>query len=272
MSFYSTRFFIIFVTSLFVWPFNFSYARQCSVHLNFGVIISPHHVRIVKQTKTHIQINDSKQLFVNGREIILTTEQEQLLEKFSQGIRQQIPEIVPIAIEGLNISLKTVNQVVASLTGENSVAQQQIQAKFDELKWRIRARFNQSTDHYYIALQDQNDFDDILTGEFEKEIEDTITDSLGTILNTVSLALISELDSSKYGSKYGSEMRVNNADTRITTISKGLNLTTSDRAKALDEKINIFCSQLKQLNNIEDTLHLSIPQIKAFNIIEISNE
>ncbi len=66
--------------------------------------------------------------------------------------------------------MKTVNQVVTSLTGENSVAQQPIQAEFDELKWRIRARFNQSTDHYYITLQDQNDFDDILTGEFKKKL------------------------------------------------------------------------------------------------------
>lgn len=169
MSFYSTRFVIIFMTSPLLWPLNFSYARQCSVHLNFGVVISPHHIRIVEQSKTHIQINDSKQLF-GGREIVLTTEQIQLLEKFSQGIRQQIPEIVPITTEGLNVSLKTVNQVVTSLTGENSVAQQPIQAKFDELKWRIRARFNQSTDHYYITLQNQNDFDDILTGEFTKKL------------------------------------------------------------------------------------------------------
>ncbi len=89
----------------------------------------------------------------------------------------------------------------------------------------------------------------------------------------VGLALISEIHSSEAdSSEYSNEMSVNNADTKITSIGKGLNLTTSDRAKALDEKINIFCSQLKQLNKIEETLHLSIPQIKVFNVIAISNE
>jgi hypothetical protein len=243
-----------------------SYAQQCSIHLNFGVIIDPNNIRIVEKSKTQLQINASKQLFIGGREIILSSEQTKLLGKFSYGIRQQIPEIVSIAIEGIDVSFKAVNQLVVGLTGENSEAQQKIRTKFDELKWRIRARFNQSTNNYFIAPQDLTDFDEILTGEFKQEIESMISGSIGTILETVGQSLLNDTNSNEYGS----EVRINTLDPKITNISKGFSLTKSNKAKALDNRISLFCSKLKELNKIEDELQSSIPEISGFNIIEIS--
>ena len=160
-----------------------AYAQQCSINLNYGVIIDPKHIRIVEKAKTQVQINNAEQLFIGGREIPLSSEQKQLLSSFSLGIRQQVPEIVSIAIEGVDIGLKAVNEVVAGLTGENSASQQKVQAKFEELKWRIRARFNQSANNYYIAPQDLNNLDEIFTGEFEQEIEAMISTSILSLIH-----------------------------------------------------------------------------------------
>jgi hypothetical protein len=245
-----------------------SYAQQCSIHLNYGVIIDPNNIRIVEKSKTQLQINESKQLFIGGREIILSSQQTKLLETFSLGIRQQIPEIVSIAIEGVDVSFKAVNQLVVGLTGENSEEQQKIRTKFEELKWRIRARFNQSTNNYYIAPQDLTDFDEILTGEFEQEIESMISGSIGTILETVGQSLLSDNNSNEYGS----EVRVNTLDPKLTNMNKDFILTKNHKAKALNDRISLFCKQLKKLNEIEDKLHIAIPEISGFNIIEISTE
>jgi hypothetical protein len=245
-----------------------SHAQQCSIHLNYGVIIDPNNIRIVEKSKTQLQINESKQLFIGGREIILSSQQTKLLETFSLGIRQQIPEIVSIAIEGVDVSFKAVNQLVVGLTGENSEEQQKIRTKFEELKWRIRARFNQSTNNYYIAPQDLTDFDEILTGEFEQEIESMISGSIGTILETVGQSLLSDNNSNEYGS----EVRVNTLDPKLTNMNKDFILTKNHKAKALDDRISLFCKQLKKLNEIEDKLHIAIPEISGFNIIEISTE
>ncbi|KGJ96282.1 YggN family protein [Colwellia psychrerythraea] len=244
-----------------------AYAQQCSINLNYGVIIDPKHIRIVDKGQTQVQINHSEQLFIRGREIALSIEQQQLLSKFSAGIRQQVPEIVSIAIEGVDIGLKAVNEVVAGLTGENSASQQKVQAKFDELKWRIRARFNQSANNYYIAPQDLNDFDEMFAGEFEQEIEAMISTSIGTILAAVGQSILSD-DSN---SEYGGETRITTFDKRFSNISKGLELEVSERAKALDKKAAIFCQQLIQLDAVEAQLHLAIPALKDYNLIETSN-
>ena len=241
-----------------------AYAQQCSINLNYGVIIDPKHIRIVDKGKTQVQINDTKQLFIKGREVFLSDDQQLLLTSFSAGIRQKIPEIVSIAIEGVDIGLKAVNEIVTGLTGENSASQQQVQAKFDELKWRIRARFNQSANNYYIAPQDLNDYDEMFTGEFEQEIEAMISTSIGSLLEAVGQSILAESDNTEDGS----DTRITTYDERLKSISKGLELAVTDRAKALDKKAAIFCQKLSRLDKIETQLHQVIPALREYNLIE----
>lgn len=239
-------------------------AKQCSVNFNYGVIIDPHHIRMTDHGKTVVQINGQYQLFVEGREIDLIDEQQQqLIKKFSFGIREQVPEIVSIAIEGVDIGLKAVNKAITSLTGENSASQQKIQTKFDELKWRIRTRFNQSANNYYIAPQDFADFDDIFTGEFEQEIEEIISDSIGTILLAVGEAMINDNSESR-----SSERRLSTMDDRMEIIGKDLELEISASANALEGKAEKFCLKLTELDKIENEIHHSIESLKPFNLIE----
>ena len=239
-----------------------SQSKQCSVNFNYGVIIDPDHIRMIDHGQTVVQINGETQLFVEGREQELDVTQQQLITRFVQGIRAQVPEIVSIAIEGVDLGLKAVNKAIGSLTGENSAAQQKIQARFDELKARIRTRFNQSANNYYIAPQDFADFDDIFTGEFEQEIEEIISDSIGTILLAVGEAMISD------DSSHGSEQRISTFDDRLETIGKDLELEISASANALERKAEKFCLKLSELDRIESEIHHSIKSLKQFNLIE----
>ncbi|PCH97950.1 MAG: hypothetical protein COB83_00605 [Gammaproteobacteria bacterium] len=242
-----------------------SKAKQCSVNFNYGVIIDPNHIRMIDMGQTVVQINGGNQLFVKGREIQLNPKQQQLINQFSLGIREHIPEIVSIAIEGVDIGLKAVNTAIGSLTGENSASQQKVQAKFDELKWRIRTRFNQSANNYYIAPQDFTDLDDIFTGEFEQEIEEIISDSIGTILLAVGEAMINDNNNDDNGH---SEQRLSTFDDRIEAMGKDLELEISANANALKNKAEQFCLKLSELDEIENKIQQSINPMSKFNLIE----
>ena len=257
---------LLFLALYFFASFN-SLAKQCSVNLNYGVIIDPSHIRIIDHGKTIIQINGSSQLFVEGREIALNTEQQELINDFSSGIRTQIPAIVSIAIEGVDIGLKAVNKVIGGLTGENSASQQKVQTKFEEIKWRIRTRFNHSANNYYLAPQDFDNFDDIFTGEFESEMEEIISDSIGTILLAVGEAIIS--DESNENPR-NTERRISTFDQRMETMGKDLELEISASAKILEKKAEQFCLQMSELNKIETTMHAKIKSLNNFNIIKIN--
>mgnify|MGYP000057700950 FL=1 len=246
------------ITCLYISAAN---AQQCDINFNYGVIIDPAHLRIVDQGQTYVQINGQHQLFVNGREVQLNNEQKAQLSEFTLGIRSQVPAIVSIAIEGVELGLKAVNKVISSLTGENSASHQQFQDKFDELKWRLRARFNHSDESYYIAPQDFDDFDEIFAGEFESEIEAIVTDSVGSILIAVGEAMTHKEEQS-------TEQRVETFDQRIETMGNDIKLDISKQANALENKAEIICSSLIKLNEIENKLQMEIPALAAFNLIE----
>ena len=241
-----------------------SQASQCNIHLNYGVVIDPLHVRILDKGHTYVQINGENQLFVGGREIKLSEEEQVLMTQYTQGIRKQIPEIISIAIEGVDVGLKAVKKVIAGLTGENSASHQKLQKRFDELQWRIRKRFNQTDNNFYIAAQDFDDFDEIFAGEFENEIEAIVSDSIGTILTAVGGAITNK-------DQENSEQRVDTFDERLSSMGKELELEIGSKANAIESKTKLFCKKLKILNNIETKLMQTVIELKDFDLIQASN-
>jgi hypothetical protein len=245
------------VTSLYMGAAN---AQQCDINFNYGVIIDPAHLRIINQGQTYVQINGQHQLFVYGREIALNKAQKSQLSEYTSGIRSQVPEIVSIAIEGVELGLKAVNKVISSLTGENSATHQQFQEKFDEMKLRLRTRFNHSDESYYIAPQDFDDFDDIFAGEFKKEIETIVANSVGNILVAVGEAIT-------HKEKKNTEQRIETFDQRIESMGNDIKIDISNQANTLENKAVIICASLLKLDQIENKLQLEIPALAEFNLI-----
>ncbi|MBA6340064.1 YggN family protein [Colwellia sp. MB02u-10] len=245
------------VTCLYMSAAN---AQQCDINFNYGVIIDPAHLRIVNQGQTYVQINGQHQLFVYGREIALNKAQKSQLSEYTSGIRSQVPAIVSIAIEGVELGLKAVNKVISSLTGENSATHQQFQEKFDEMKSRLRNRFNHSDESYYIAPQDFDDFDEIFAGEFKKEIETIVTNSVGNILVAVGEAIT-------HKEKQSTEQRIETFDQRIESMGNDIKIDISNQANTLENKAAIICASLLKLDQIENKLQLEIPALAEFNLI-----
>lgn len=244
------------ISTLFI---SCSYAEKCDVNLNYGVIIDPTHVRIIEHGKTYIQVNGQSQLFINGNEIPLSIVQQQLISDYFSGIRTQIPEIVSIAIESVDVGLNVVNKVIASITGENSASHQKLQKQFDELQWRIRTRFNHSDNSFYIAPQDFDNFDDVLAGEFEEELESIVENSIGTIVSALGKAVTnSDIESS--------EQRPNTLVNNLGNISKELKLNST--ISVMESKVAVFCQKLKELNIMEEALNNKITALKPFNLID----
>jgi len=256
-SLYSLVFILIFFS-------NQSKANSCNVNFNYGVIIDPAHIRIIEHGQTEVQINHQHQLFIQGKEIFLSNSQQILVDKYTIGIRDQVPAIVAIATEAVDMGLKSVSKIIAGLTGENSASHQKFQGKLSELQWRIKSRFNQTAKSYYIAPQDFDNLDEIFKGEFEDEIEEIVTDSLGTILMAVGEAM-----STKSADEDNVELRLDAIGDKIEAIGKDLELELGSSTQSLKSKAATFCQNLIELNDAETLMQSSIPQLLKFDLIEI---
>ena len=251
-------------------------AAPCNININHGIVINPKHIRVLDHDRTILQINTPRQLFIGGREIQLSEEQQALLGQYSSGIRKQVPEIVSIAIDGLELELKTVNKVIASLTGENSAAHQKIQEKFREVQVRLHKRFNHSEQNYFIAPQDFENFDDFFTGDFEVELKEVISDSVGTLLNQVEQVISSKGEAlpgqyenaeSEQRPILSSELKIKSLDKHLAPFSQELKQEMGHHASILNEKTEQFCQGLIKLNKIEQELKQQIPQLSQFALI-----
>jgi len=246
-------------------------AEKCDVSFKYGVIIDPSHVRLLKDGVTYIQINQNQQLFISGREIILNGNQTALLSEYSKNLHKQVPEIVSIAIEGVDVGLDAVNKSISGLTGEYSESQQLFQKRFNDMQSSLRGRFNHSEQSYFISSQNFNDFDEIFSGEFEKEIEHIVTQSLGSILMAVGDAMVKRTDRDQDKKTENKKSKLND---KMTNLEKELISELSTKTHALDQKAKVFCQNLKELGKLENKIRSSIPNLSQLNLIEtnIPNE
>ncbi len=239
-------------------------AEQCHISVNHGVIIDPSHIRILEQGITFVQINHDHQLFIKGREVQLSPQQQEILSQYAASIRQQFPEIVAMAIEGVDVGLKAINKVIAGVTGENSSSHQKLQKKFEQLKWQLRMRLNQSAENFYIAPQEFDDFAEIFAGQFEKELESIITESIGTILVTVGEAIANQEHPNSREPGYSFEQRMED-------MGNELELEMSSKVNALEAQAEKFCTKLKEIDQLESQLLTQIPALAGFDLISNSN-
>ncbi|GHF96346.1 DUF2884 family protein [Thalassotalea marina] len=233
---------------------------HCDINFRHGVIIDPLHIRILEQGITFVQINHDRQLFVQGREVYLSDQQTHLVKQYATGIREQVPEIVSIAIESVDVGLNAVNKVVASVTGENSSSHQRLQKKFDELQWRLKKRFKHSDDSFYIAPQDFDELEEVFAGAFEQEIEALVTESIGTMLGAVGQAI--------EDTRENNERREESFEQRMESMGDVLELEISSDVNIVEQKTIEICEKLIALDSIETALNENIDQLSSFNLIQ----
>ncbi|XPF94110.1 DUF2884 family protein [Colwellia sp. RE-S-Sl-9] len=237
---------------------------ECNVSFKYGVVIDPIHVRLRQENQTYIQITRDQQLFVSGRETILTNKQKELLKRYSRSLREQIPQIISIAIEGVDVGLEAVNKAIGGLSSKDSESHRLFQKRFNDMQWNLRNRFNHSDESYYVAPQSFNDFDEIFSGQFEKEIEHVVTQSLGSILMAVGDAIVERTGKEQDRKKDNKNIIINN---EMTSLEKELMSELSTQTHALDQKARVFCSNLRQLDLLEEELRSNIPSLHLLDLI-----
>lgn len=237
-------------------------ANNCDITFNNGVIVDPAHIRILKKsTSTSIQITHNEQLFVSGREITLSSQQSALVSQYSKTLRELIPQIVTIAMEGFDLRVKAVNKPIKSKQLKGDEPNKSFQKRFNEMQWHFREKLSFSKNSYYIAQQNFNDFDKIFSSEYQKEIEQIVTQSLGSIIVAVGDAMVEQT-----GVNQPKNTLINNNE--ITNFEKELIAELAIQAQTLNRKANIFCSRLKALNIFEEQLRSNIPQLALLDVIQ----
>ncbi|WP_199608854.1 DUF2884 family protein [Flocculibacter collagenilyticus] len=234
-------------------------AGKCDVRLNYGLLINNDHIRVMVKDRTQLQINNDKQLFIKGEWIHLNEEDTEVLKQFSLGLRREVPEIVNIAMEGVDIGLRAIDYVVKGLSGGQSGAG--IDEHFKEIKFKLKKKFNRTGEHFYIAPQGLDEVADFFEDELGEEIKNIVTRSLGSIMVAVGEAVKADRNSL--------ESRTTDLSENMDRINDDIARSLQAKSRLLEKKAEQFCWRLKELDKYETKLQDHVPNLKSFDIVGV---
>ncbi|WP_240485151.1 DUF2884 family protein [Aestuariibacter salexigens] len=231
---------------------------KCDVDLHYGMVVTRDHIRVLEESRTLYQINDKKQLFVQGNLLELEKQQQALLKEFAGGLHYVVPKMTVLATEGVALATDTIEQVYIGLVGQDHGSYEKIQRAMDNVKSRVDKKFIYSKKNYYIGPGSLEHVDDMVDKEIEAQLEQAINTSVGGILSAIS-GVASSSDAS--------DERVAELSKRLEEMELQLEQEVAPKAESLRQKANWFCNKLQRLDEIEESLRQSVPELYAYNII-----
>jgi len=226
-----------------------------------GLLIAPDHIRVMKVGRTQVQINHDKQLFIRGEEVVLTKEQQALLHEFSVGLRKELPEIVSIAMDSMDLGFNALDQVIQGLSGTDTA--QGVKEHFTELKGGLLKRFARSGDNFYIAPQGMSELEDFFEDEISNQVRDVVTGSLKIMLAAMGEAY--------NRSESVIEGRRIDLGERVDLISREVEKSLEYNASRLAKQSRAFCQRFETLEKAESRLQKQIPSLNEYDILADQN-
>lgn len=232
-------------------------AMECHIRLEFGLLISPDHIRVMKRGRTQVQINNDTQLFIRGEMMTLTDQEKFLLKEFSRGLRKELPEIVTIAMDSMDLGFDALQKVITGLAGTD--AAKETQAQFQHLRNSLLRRFSRSGDNFYIAPQGMDELDQFFSNELSSKISGVVTDSLNVMLGAMGQA---------YRRSEGAvEGQQTDLDDGVNELTNNVEQALQYNANRLAKKAQAFCERFQTLDKIEARLQNQIPQLRQYDIL-----
>lgn len=237
--------------------FSLPAAASCNMAFRYGVLISPEHIRVLQNNRTHVQINDNQQLFVKGEWVALDDEEQRLLQMYAEGLRKFVPEIVSLAVDGVEVGLSSIEAMLAGVG--NKSQQAEWRALIRETTFQFLSRFVRTGDHFYLAPQSLNELDNFLNRELKPQLNMLARHTVGAVWGALRDAL-RQSDSNFERAETQDWQSVNQLMEKIT-------LGMDEKIVELEAKSALFCQRMRELDHIESKLQQRIPLLVEYDVV-----
>jgi len=253
---------LIAVTLLSVFLSKALYAHDsCDVELEAGVTINESSIEFFdsdKKKQTLYKIDDNN-LIVDGDYVSLNDEQQALVEQYSSNIRAMVPQVRNIALEGVDLALEGVNLAFNELLGEGNDIGADLTQELSSLKEEVATRF--TVENGFTIGENGLDNDELLGDEFEQRIESAVEKAVMGSMGSLLVAL-------------GQEMLFSGGDTdafetRMESFGENIEHEMESRAKKIEQKAELLCLDVIEIDKIEDQLQASIESLEDINVITV---
>lgn len=244
------------------------YAHEsCNVDLSAGFTINPTSIEFLKEeadgensNRSLYKITDGKLLWVDGTEVTLNDSQKQLVQKYDAKIRQLVPEVKSVAIEGVDLAVDGVNLAFNGLLGEGNSVAADLTAELKLVREQVAT--NLTIDNGITIGVDGLESEELLGEDFEHRIESAVEKA---VLNSMGSILIA----------VGQQMMADNGDeqsfeTRMEEFGDTLEQEMTARADKIEAKAQKLCVNIAKLDALEEQLKAEIEPLNNTNVFTVT--
>lgn len=233
---------------------------SCRANLDSGVRISVAAIEFFEGDKTLYRISGDQQLWVDGRALKLSAEQQRMVSDYAANIRALVPEVKEIALGAVAIAQDAVVMLIDEFIGQDNKVSRQLSAELTHVKGDIE---------HYFSTQQPISFDeqgngslDVLGQHFETRIARVVETSVQDSIGSFALSMIKEIFSSA-GNMEKFEQRMNRFGEQVDERMQARALVMEQRGQAL-------CESVIAIDTQEENLKLAIPAVQKFNVINVT--
>ena len=248
------------LASLLLANVNYVMANQCDINFDGSLQLENHVLTILTQDHNKVVIQENNQLYVNGKHVVLSANQQNVVSAYYAGIYAAAPQAAKIATDAIQLANLTINQVFTELLGSDSDALDDLTLKLSELNEHIHTTFYAKNGE--IRLNSANFEDGNFVGkeweqEFEGAIEEIVSNSIGKIMLSIGSQLL-------FG---GGDMDAFEA--KMERFGQDIEQRVKFQTSGIEARANALCQGLAQVDTLETQLQNSIPELSDLDILQV---
>ena len=237
-------------------------ANQCDVEIDGNLQLENSVLTIKTSHNSKVTIDQNKVLFVNGKQISLTDQQQQWVNSYYDGIQSAVPEAASIAKDAIALASDAVNQAFGQLLGEDNDALMDLSQKLENIGQDIQYNFYAQDGSIRIhseQFENGNVFSNQWEDEFESAIEELVAESIGSLMVAVGTELIFS----------GGNMEA--FEQRMENFGRDIENSVEYQSAAIEAKAEVFCATLASIDHVENKLQQHVEELAELDVLQVKD-
>ncbi len=241
----------------------------CDVDLTAGLTINAKAIEFLKAKDSEnedshslYKITQGKYLFVDNKNIELNNAQQTLVSEYDAKIRQLVPQVKSVAIEGVDLAIQGVELAFNGLLGEGNQVTADLTQELDVIREQVSAKL--SIANGITVDVDGLESEELLGKDFdqriEKLVEKTLLNSMGSILMVMGQQMIASDDSEQ------------SFEDRMDSFGDTIEQEMSLRAEKIEAKAQVLCANIAKVDSLEEQLKNNIKELANTNIFTVTHD
>ena len=241
--------------------------ESCNVELSAGFTINNTSIEFLaeqadntNEKRSLYKITDGKQLSIGTASIELNQDQQALLQQYDTKIRNLVPQVKTVVIEGVDLAVEGVNLAFNGLLGEGNSVASDLTKELETIREQVVSKL--SIENGISVGVEGLESEELLGKDFDQRIdsvvEKAVLNSMGSILIAMGQQMVSSGNDEQSFEK------------RMENFGESIEREMTVRTDKIEKQAQALCVNIAKVDVLEERLKTEIKQLSSTNIFTVT--